>query len=164
MAYENKLLYLKTIGLVFFALIAQVYFVPLIELGHIRPDFIVLAVIFIGYKFGVSTGAISGFVLGLLLDALSASPLGISSLANSITGFLAGQVRDVKISSTTAILTTILLILFQGTIFIIFYQFKTEATFLQLTFSRVFPNTLYTFLIGHIFVFFFRSTFEVFDK
>jgi rod shape-determining protein MreD len=132
------------------AILLQSYFIPLIEINTWRPNLIILVIIYFGFRFGVFYGTIGGFLLGIFQDSIGTNLLGISSLANCIVGFIAGQTKQVKLSINTRILTTIFLILLNGFIFYFFYQFNSEVKFLYLLFSRVFPNTIYTFIIGII--------------
>jgi rod shape-determining protein MreD len=113
-----------------------------------------------GYKYGALTATIVGFALGLFQDSLSASPIGISSFANSIVGFLAGSFREFKIKSNTAYLTTILLLLLHGFLFYLLYHIKSEASYSFLIFTRIFPNTIYSFLVWLVVSNFFKSIIE----
>jgi rod shape-determining protein MreD len=157
MPREAKFTVAKIVIIGVIILVLQIYFIPIIEITVWRPDLVLLLTLYIGYSYGVMQGTISGFSLGLLQDALSPNPIGISSLANCIVGFLAGQGRQLKLAYNAKILLTILLILIHGSIFFLLYQFKTEATYLYLLFTRVFPNTIYTFLIGLLISVFMRS-------
>jgi hypothetical protein len=47
------------------------------------------------------------------------------------------------------------LIMAHGLIFYLVYQYKSEVTYMHLIFSRVFPNTIYTFILGLVFSIFF---------
>jgi rod shape-determining protein MreD len=142
------------------ALFLQIYFIPLIEIAVWRPDLILLLTLFIGYSYGVLQGTLAGFILGVFQDSLSPNPIGISALANCLVGFLAGQVRQLKLSYNAKILVSIFLILAQGIIFFLLYQFKTESTYFHLLVTRAFPNTVYTFIIGLLISVFVRSRVE----
>ena len=155
---QKNVIYILLIGLL--AILMQAFFVPIIEIGVWRPDIVLLAVLFIGYRFGMIPGALAGFILGLLQDALSPLPLGISSLAGSIIGFSAGQVRQMKVALNARVFVSVILILVHGCIFYFFYQLRSESTFIYLLLTRVFPNTIYTFVLGLILTFFIRPNFE----
>jgi rod shape-determining protein MreD len=155
---KSSLIYILIIGLV--SLLLQAFFVPIIEIGVWRPDLVLLAILFIGYRYGVIAGILSGFILGILQDSMSPLPLGISSLANSIIGFAAGQIRQFKLAYNARILASVILILIQGCIFYFFYLFRSETTYGYLLLTRVFPNTIYTFLIGLLISFFIGSKTE----
>lgn len=142
------------------ALILQIGFVPLLEIGIWRPDLLILVVIYAGFKLGVLPGTLTGFLLGLVADLFGPGPLGITALSGSITGFLAGQFRPLKLAYNAQLLTAIVLILINGLVFYGIYQLQVETTYLYLVFSRVFPNTIYTFMIGFFLSLFFRSKLE----
>ena len=155
---QSNPLYLVIAGVA--TIMVQAFFVPLIEVGVWRPDVIVLLVLYISYRYGVLPGVFSGFMLGVFQDALSPLPLGVSSLANSIIAFLAGQISQFKLAPNARILASVLLILFHGCIFFFFYQLRTDVTYVYLLLTRVFPNTVYTFLVGLLFSTFMKLPLE----
>jgi rod shape-determining protein MreD len=160
MQRQNKLDYIKLLFIIICAFLLQTYLVPVLEINVWRPDLIIIVVLFIGYKYGALAATLAGFVLGIFQDSLSASPIGISSFANCIVGFLAGSFREYKMKSNTAYLTTIILLLLHGFLFYMIYHVKTEATYTYLIFTRIFPNTIYTFIIWIISSYFFKSMME----
>jgi rod shape-determining protein MreD len=160
MQRQNKFDYFKIGFIIVCAFLLQTYLVPVLEINIWRPDLIVIIVLFIGYKYGAISATLAGFILGIFQDSLSASPIGISSFANCIVGFLAGSIREYKFKSNTAYLFTILLVLLHGFLFYLIYQFKTETTYTYLIYSRVFPNTIYTFIIWIISSYFFTFMIE----
>jgi rod shape-determining protein MreD len=155
---QTNVIYIALIGLI--AILIQAFFIPLIEIGVWRPDIVLLSVLYIGYRYGMISGALVGFILGVIQDALSPLPLGMSSMANSIIGFSAGQVRQLKLALNARILASVILILLNGCIFYFFYQLRSEATFLYLLLTRIFPNTVYTFIIGLLLSFFLQPKME----
>ncbi|WP_428768194.1 rod shape-determining protein MreD [Treponema sp. HNW] len=54
------------------------------------PDILLLVAVFIGFHNGSTSGQTAGFFSGLLLDFLSAAPLGLNALIRTIIGFLSG--------------------------------------------------------------------------
>jgi rod shape-determining protein MreD len=58
-----------------------------------RPDLVTLVVVCLAFLDGPTTGAISGFCGGLVVDALSMGPMGIGALVRTLTGFAAGFVE-----------------------------------------------------------------------
>lgn len=160
MPRQNKFDYLKVFFVIVCAFMLQIYLVPVLEINVWRPDLIIIVVLYIGYKYGALAATLSGFFLGIFQDSLSASPVGISSFVNCIVGFLAGSFREYKFKSNTAYLLTILLLLLHGFLFYLIYHVKTEATYTYFIFSRVFPNTIYTFIIWLVLSYFFNSMLE----
>lgn len=147
---DERISLIELVILSFFAFVLQIYFVPFIEITSWRPNLILLMVLLIGHRSGPVYGTIVGFAFGVLQDGLGAGTLGMTAMANSLAGFFAGYTGPLKLTVNGKTLAAIVLILFHGIIYIAFYQFKTEATFLTLLFTRVFPNTIYTFTIGMV--------------
>lgn len=54
------------------------------------PDVALCIVVYCAYINGTMTGQLSGFLSGLLLDFLSAAPLGLNCLVRTLIGALAG--------------------------------------------------------------------------
>jgi len=57
---------------------------------NVIPDLALCILVFSAYVNGTMTGQISGFFSGLLLDFLSAAPLGLNCLVRTLIGALAG--------------------------------------------------------------------------
>jgi rod shape-determining protein MreD len=157
MHHDRKSHSLRILLLSLAAFIAQLYFVPLIEISIWRPDLILLLILYIGLYYGPVPGTLTGFLLGLFQDAVSPIPIGMTSIAHCLTGFIAGQVKQFKLAYNAKIVAVLILILFHGIIFYLVYQYKSEAGFGYLIYSRVFPNTIYTFTLGLVLSVFFRA-------
>jgi rod shape-determining protein MreD len=71
-------------GILQSGVISQIAFLKVI------PDLALCILVFSAYVNGTMTGQISGFLSGLLLDFLSASPLGLNCLVRTLIGALAG--------------------------------------------------------------------------
>lgn len=79
--------------------ILTVFFVTLVEstifarLAFLPavPDLVLLIVVWVSLMNGGSAGATTGFISGLILDFLSAAPVGLNALTKTITGFIAGR-------------------------------------------------------------------------
>jgi len=58
------------------------------------PDLALCILVYSAYLNGTMTGQLTGFFSGLLLDLLSASPLGLNAFVRTLIGALAGFIRD----------------------------------------------------------------------
>ncbi len=54
------------------------------------PDLVLLVVLYVSVKNGSLVGEISGFISGLLLDFLSAAPLGLNSFLRTLIAYVTG--------------------------------------------------------------------------
>ena len=66
------------------AILSNWYALPVV------PDILLLIVLYTGFYNGSIAGETAGFFSGLLLDFLSASPLGFNALLRTVIGFLSG--------------------------------------------------------------------------
>jgi rod shape-determining protein MreD len=64
-----------------------------LRLGGARPDLLVLAVVAVAMASDATTGAVFGFVTGLVADLLFDLPVGVSALVYTAAGFAVGTVR-----------------------------------------------------------------------
>ncbi|MFQ6676342.1 MAG: rod shape-determining protein MreD [Fidelibacterota bacterium] len=72
----------------------QLVLSELLAIDQIRPDFLLIFVLYISIVEGSTTGVVFGFALGLFEDVLSAGSLmGLAPLTKSVTGFLAGKLQ-----------------------------------------------------------------------
>jgi rod shape-determining protein MreD len=86
----------KIVWTVVFAVIAALLQSTLLRrlaLWHAVPDLALGIVVYTAYVNGVMTGQLSGFFSGILIDFLSAAPLGLNALIRTLTGALAGLMK-----------------------------------------------------------------------
>lgn len=90
--------------LIFIPLAAlQLVIVPLITVYDIAPNLILILIVYYTLIYGQIFGIIAGFVLGLLFDLISGSMIGASSLAFTVSAFIAGYFyNENKIDINTA--------------------------------------------------------------
>ena len=82
------------------AVISNLTFLPAI------PDFLLIITLFVALNNGSLLAESTGFVSGIMLDFLSASPLGLNALLRTILGFIAGFFHDV-LNATSVLLQII---------------------------------------------------------
>ena len=87
------------LGLLFILL--QITLLGLISIKGVRPDLIVLFVVGRALSGGPTAGLMWGFGIGLLLDAVSGTQLGLGALAYTLAGFVSGQFSSAKGTSRT---------------------------------------------------------------
>jgi len=67
------------------AILSNLAFLP------VMPDLVMLVIVYVSFINSSSIGSTTGFLGGLLLDFLSASPVGLNAFTKSITGYVAGK-------------------------------------------------------------------------
>lgn len=82
----------KTLVTALSLLVLQAGIGPLLTVGHARPSFLLPFVVHSGLKLGPIWGCVTGFLVGLAIDALGALPIGMSAFAFSVAGFFSARI------------------------------------------------------------------------
>jgi rod shape-determining protein MreD len=103
------------------------------------PDLCLVATVAIGYEEGPQTGALFGFLSGLVLDLFLASPAGLSALANACTGYGVGVFQGglVRESRLLPVILGGIGGLVGGTIFVVVGGIAGQSGYLTLTSVRI---------------------------
>lgn len=85
---------LRLVLLLVVTVLLQVAVFPRLEILDAAPAVALVATAAIGYRSGPESGLLFGFAAGLLVDLFLETPLGLSALAYSITGYIVGLVES----------------------------------------------------------------------
>lgn len=128
----------------------QIVFGPWLTICEIKPDFVLILVLFGAILNGRMFGQLFGFGVGLLVDIIGmGSFMGLSALSKTVAGFLAGFFKDRRNRLNRFIFYSfsVLIILIQFTI-VYLINFKSIEIGTQYIFLRyIIPETIYTGLI-----------------
>jgi rod shape-determining protein MreD len=83
--------WLRALAVIFVAALLQVVIVSSLVVGGGTPDLLLVVVIALGLLRGSSTGALLGFLGGLVVDVVTLGTLGVTSLVLTLAGFWAGR-------------------------------------------------------------------------
>ncbi len=153
------LTYIFTAALIIISLVIQGHSsFDVLRIAGVKPDLLFIAVVYFGYSFGSFYGELTGFISGLLHDAVSNSPLGLLTFPKMAIGFVIGLFGRSLIKSN--ILTSFLIIfcasLVKGILTLILcYLFREAAISSVLTI--IFPESFYNALLAPL-------LFKVYDK
>lgn len=107
---RNLILLLITTSLVYI----QTTLLNILAFNQIKPDLVLIAVVFISLAYGNRTAMVLGFLAGLTQDFISLSPLGFHSFINVIVAYTVGLLgNNVSLTSwvfqliITAVITVI---------------------------------------------------------
>jgi rod shape-determining protein MreD len=103
------------------------------------PDLCLVATVAIAYEEGPHTGALFGFLSGLVLDLFLASPAGLSALANACTGYGVGVFQGglVRESRLLPVILGGVGGLVGGTIFVVVGGIAGQSGYFTLTSVRI---------------------------
>ena len=130
--------------------ILQFYLSEFMTIRSIRPDFLLIFIVYVSFQYGSFTGVIVGFSLGLLEDLSGVgSMFGLAPLTKSITGFLVGKLQGQHSRMNPLYFhATWIGIIFFHFVFYIYFRFQTlyetssEQFFLTWLFSAAYTLAL----------------------
>ena len=127
--------------------VSQLLFVDLFSIGTIRPDFLLILVIYYSISNGRFFGTALGFLLGLLIDISGAALFfGLSPLTYTITGYLAGNLKGLynNISPIYFMIFWILILFFHFFIFCLVVYQDIWVIDKNMFFARWIGTSIYT--------------------
>ncbi len=156
-----------------FAIAALIISVVLIEtaaisnwyLLPIKPDIMLIVLMYISIQNGSIAGQLTGFSSGLLIDFLSATPFGLNSLIRTILGFFGGllhlniQSRGIIIPIAVSFFATLSKAL---VIFVISFFYPDKILIYSLFSSQLWFECILNAVLSPI-IFFLLSMFKIFD-
>jgi rod shape-determining protein MreD len=123
----------------------------LIVLGS-TADAVLLYVAWLGLNFGRRTGAIAGFVMGLVMDAIF-DTWGMHMMLKTVVGFVLGllpseEYEEVVILPRQALLGGFVIAFLHNGLQVVFLALQSGSTSTSLTLSVWFGSAIYTALVG----------------
>jgi len=144
---------LKYVGLGLVAIVLQLTVSDWISLMGVKPDFIMLFVLYVGYQEGRVYGILFGFLFGLLQDMTAASAfIGLSALIKSILGFGAGFLHGKFHAMNPIALYGVagLLVLFGQILYFGIYYAASPMEFGAMLQHLILPTFAYTLVVGSL--------------
>ncbi len=152
----RKIFIYSGIGLLLLTI--QGFLGPWLAIQKIRPDFLLIFIIFIGQKEGKNFGQLSGFFIGLMVDLLGMGTfIGLSVFVKTLSGFLSGYLKNQKNKMNIfSYYLIVLVIIFLHFFFLYTFYYHSLNLSIQYRIVRyVIPSVIYSgvfyFLIEFIF-------------
>ena len=127
--------------------LTQLLLVDLLSIGTIRPDLLVILVLYWSIKYGRTIGIIAGFLIGLLIDfSGTASYFGLSPLIYSVTGYLGGYLKGTysRVNPIYFSISWVAILIFQFLIYCVVQYQDILMTNPQLFWAKWLGTTIYT--------------------
>ena len=154
-----KWILLFVFGILFQSIIVD-YF-DLLSIKGVRPDFVIIILIFFGLNFGGLHATVVGFSVGLIqgLGFLGGGFIGLSSLTKSITGFYAGFFQKSKRKWNDLYFLIIFLsgCLIHNFLFFYIYTLGSKINIFSMLIKFVLPKSIYTTIIGMMIFYVFKK-------
>ncbi len=133
-----------------FLILLQTTLIPLLSIQDIYPDLLLIGVVITGIRHGATPAILAGCVVGFVQDAAVTQLYGLSSLAKSVAGFVAGYFSREKLKynfqvtlavvAATALTNTVL---YQS-----IYYFSSNINIGWIVLRYIIPHFIYTVIIG----------------
>ncbi|MCX8106162.1 MAG: rod shape-determining protein MreD [Ignavibacterium album] len=154
-----KINYLISIIIFIPVLIIQTTVVPLISIGQVVPDLIIILLVYYSITEGQIYGTILGFVYGFFFDLVTGSLLGSTMIAKTVAGFVAGYFSsenkiDIYLMFFNFGLIVFLSTLIDQIIYSFFSAFDISSNIFLIFFQNAFLPAFYTALLSMIIIIF----------
>lgn len=153
-----------TLGIFYFAvLLLQITFANLLSVYDIKPDFILIFVVYISFKYGRLAGGISGFFSGFIEDCFLTLLFGLNTFCKTFSGFIVSVIpwRLTGTKMTDAAFLLFIAALFHDFIYNWIYAFGTDVGIGFIFIRYAIPGAIYTTIFGLIFNAIFPNLFYV---
>lgn len=141
---------IRYIAIAILAILAQWMIQPILAIGGIGPNFLIIFTIAFALQFGAIPAIWIGIALGLVIDGLTAANLlGLSAFSLAATGYLAAQFKD-NLNRVVPVLQYVILFSIVLLYYIIndfIYHQGLDWRFITLFWSHILPAALYTFVV-----------------
>jgi len=148
------------LGIIYLVLLLlQLSLSNLLSIYGIKPDFILIFVVYISLRYGRLWGCISGFFMGFIQDSFLAIFIGLNALCKAFVGFLVSIIpwRITGTSSTDGLVILFFAALIHDFLYNWIYSFGSGSGILFVLLRYALPGAIYTTLIGLI-------TYSIFPK
>jgi rod shape-determining protein MreD len=142
--------YVFTGALILISLIIQGHSsFDVLRIAGVKPDLVFIAVVYFSYSFGSFYGETTGFISGLLHDAVSNSPLGLLTFPKVALGFIVGMFGRSILKGNVL---TVFLMLFVASIIkgilTLFLSYIFHDGAVSSVISIIFPESFYNALLA----------------
>ena len=120
-----------------------------LKVAGAKPDLLFIAVVFFGYNFGSFYGEVTGFIAGLLHDAVSNAPLGLLTFPKMVIGFAVGMFgRSVLRENLATVFLLMLAASIVKGIIMIFLCYIFDSASVSSRAGIIIPESLYNAILA----------------
>jgi len=135
-----------------FLTLLQTTLIPLLSIQDIYPDLLLIGVIITGIRHGATPAILAGCLVGFVQDAAVTQFYGLSALAKSVAGFVAGYFSREKVKYNFVVTLGVVAAtaLVNSVLHQFIYYFDADIS-LGWTIARyIIPHFIYTVIVGII--------------
>ncbi|MDZ7291239.1 MAG: rod shape-determining protein MreD [candidate division KSB1 bacterium] len=138
--------------LLMFAFLAllQTTLIPLLSIKDVYPDLLLIGVVITGIRHGATPAILAGCLVGFVQDAAVTQFYGLSSLAKSVAGFVAGYFSREKVKYNFPVTVGVVAAtaLTNSVIYQVIYYFDSHLGPGWIVLRYLLPHFFYTVLVG----------------
>ncbi len=149
--------YATLIILGFIVLILQSAFAPIINIAGWTPDFLIILIFIISFRYNVTPALLYAFLLGLMQDLFVTDFVGLSAAANVVAAYTALHFKESVMTPGIFALGLLVVSLVKHLVYYFVLSFGPTFDFWIFLYSVVFPQSIYTLIIGVIIFFIFNN-------
>lgn len=141
---------LVLLALVALTLLLQTTVFAFFQVAGVKPDLILMLVVFNGFLQGSREGAFLGFLAGLMQDAFTGSYIGLNALTKMLAGYLVGlaEGRLYKESAIlAAVMTFLASVVSQLVYYVLLFYLQVLVSPQGAFFQVIIPTAIYTTLL-----------------
>ncbi|HDP80887.1 MAG TPA: rod shape-determining protein MreD [Spirochaetes bacterium] len=132
-----------------------------LRIAGVKPDLLFITIVYCSYSFGSFHGTITGFIGGLLHDAVSNAPLGLLTFPKVVLGFIVGFFgRTVFRPNIVTIALLIFASSFLKGVLTLFLGYVFHEASVSQVISIIFPESFYNALLAPLLFYLFDKIFE----
>ena len=133
-------------------ILVQTTLLPLLSIGGLVPDILLIGIIVLGIRQGAVAAIIAGCLIGFVQDAFVTHLFGLSSLTKSCGGFVAGYFSREKVKYNLQVTLGVVLAtaVVHDTLYFFIFTFGTSVGFFRMLFRYALPTSLYTLILAFI--------------
>jgi rod shape-determining protein MreD len=135
-----------------FLTLLQTTLIPLLSVQDIYPDLILIGVVITGIRHGSTPAILAGCLVGFVQDAAVTQLYGLSSLAKSVAGFVAGYFSREKVKYNFQITLGVIAAtaLTNSVLYQFIYYFSANISLGWVIWRYIIPHFIYTVVVGII--------------
>lgn len=133
--------------LLILTIILQVQVAPLFSVKSATPDFLLILVLAITFQKGRLWGIGAAFSAGLIFDVFGTGIIGLSSLAKSVSTYIAGFFASERLERGFGAVSGLLMgvLLLHDSLYYLVLDIGTQMSFWSVFVKHVIPSSIYTF-------------------
>jgi rod shape-determining protein MreD len=135
-----------------FLVLLQTTLIPLLSIQDVYPDLLLIGVIITGIRHGSTPAIVAGCLVGFVQDAAVTQLYGLSSLAKSVAGFVAGYFSREKVKYNFLVTLGVVAAtaLANSAIYQSIYYFDDNIGIGWMIIRYIIPHFFYTVIVGVI--------------